>query len=295
MTILIPLFGTFSKHGGDRVLSELANHWIKDGHKVFFLSHCASKDPYFPTVANVLYYNNKGQIVEKPQQIKKPNYLQMINVLRKAVNKVANVDVILANYCFTAYAVKFSSNKAQKFYYVQAYEPIFFGFGGIIASFNRFLAKQSYKLGLYVIVNSYMYKRFHEIISDDVVYPGLNFNIFNPQNRKEEDGEKFIIGTVGRTEKWKGTYDVIEAFRLLKNEDPEDRFELRIAFGKPEMLSKGITNIECHGDKNLADFYKNIDVYVCACTQDIHSVHYPVTESMSCKTLLITTGYTPHK
>ena len=38
MKIIIPLVGSFSKEGGWRVLSELANAWIRMGHEVVFLS-----------------------------------------------------------------------------------------------------------------------------------------------------------------------------------------------------------------------------------------------------------------
>ena len=128
MKIIIPLVGSFGKSGGFRVLSQLANHWIKDGHEVCFLSYINTDDPYFPTKAEILYYDNSGEIKEaKDQQHPKAilGMFSMRNALKKALNKL-EADVVLASHCFTALPVKKSSIKAKKFYYVQAYEPDFF-------------------------------------------------------------------------------------------------------------------------------------------------------------------------
>lgn len=64
MKIIIPLPCSFGPHGGWRVLSELANHWILQGHQVLFLAHKSSDIPYFPTIATILWFDNNGLIHE---------------------------------------------------------------------------------------------------------------------------------------------------------------------------------------------------------------------------------------
>ncbi|NZA40384.1 hypothetical protein [Eubacterium callanderi] len=59
MKILIPILH-FSKSGGMRVLTEIANYLIKRNYQVYFVTHVSSDKPYFPTNAKVIYVNSKG-------------------------------------------------------------------------------------------------------------------------------------------------------------------------------------------------------------------------------------------
>ena len=294
MKILIPLVGSFSKEGGWRVLSELANSWIKMGHEVVFLSHQHYKEPYFPTVAQIIFYNNKGEIsssgsTEYPLPFGGPFSLRRL--LRIALNRL-EADVVLATQHFTVDPIKKSSINAKKFYYVQAYEPEFYNEGPLRYKIYKIIAQNSYKKGLSIIVNSPMYKNYKGIKADKVIYPGLNLNIFHPANEKKQKNV-LILGTIGRTEVFKGTGYILDAFKILRKELGE-KVELHIAFGNEEWSKiDGVTMHYPKGDLQLADYYRSLDCYICAQYIQLQAVHYPVIETMACGIPLITTGYYP--
>lgn len=294
MKILIPLVGSFSKEGGWRVLSELANSWIRMGHEVVFLSHQHFKEPYFPTIAKIIFYNNKGELsFEGDSKYPLPfgGPFRLRRLLRLALNRL-EADIVLATQHFTVDPIKRSHIKAKKFYYVQAYEPEFYNEGPFRYKFYRKIAVNSYKKGLTTIVNSPMYFNYKGIKSDKVIYPGLNLEIFRPNDIKNQN-EVLILGTIGRTEVFKGTGYILEAFKMLRKELGE-KVELHIAFGNEEWSNiDGVTMHYPKGDIQLADFYRSLDCYICAQYIQLQAVHYPVIESMACGTPLITTGYYP--
>ena len=84
MEIVIPITG-FGRQGGFRVLSNLANEWIRLGHTVLFLSPRESDDPYFPTTAEIIWLDRRG--IEVPEKDRR-NYsgrLRIWNALRSLV------------------------------------------------------------------------------------------------------------------------------------------------------------------------------------------------------------------
>ncbi|WP_312819047.1 glycosyltransferase [Kaistella carnis] len=292
MKILIPLVVSFGNQGGWRVLSQLANFWTENGHHVVFLSPDDTK-PYYPTTADILFYDLKGNVThEYLSDNRKKHFLGVLKIrqsLKKAINKL-DVDIVLATQSLTAGPVAKSKNKARKFYYIQAYEPDFYHDLSFKNRILKRLTVNSYKLNLFKIVNSEMYKSYREIKTDMYVPPGIDLSIFFPANKT--NSEKIIIGTIGRAEKHKGTQFVIEAFRQLRKQNEGD-FELHIAFGDKGQEEDGIKVLHPHGDTNLAKFYNSIDVYVCAQTIQLKAIHYPILECMACKTSIITTGYFP--
>ncbi len=294
MRILIPLVGTFSKEGGWRVLSELANSWLRLGHEVIFLSHKKFIQPYFPTDAKIIFYDNSGNICKEGEKnyrmpVGGPFILRLL--LKKALDKL-EADVILATQHFTVDPIVKSRIKGKKFYYVQAYEPEFYENGPLRYRVYKKIAENSYKKGLKTIVNSLMYRDYKEIKSDMVIYPGLNLNIFKPEIDTAVK-DKFIIGSIGRKEIFKGTSYIIDAFKILREEFGE-AIELHLAFGNPDWsLIDGIKMFYPNGDKELADFYRSLNCYVCAQYVQLDAVHYPVIETMACGIPLITTGYYP--
>lgn len=297
MRIIIPILGKFGKSGGFRVLSNLANHWIASGNTVSFLSYVNTEPPYFPTTAELLYYNKKGKLVSKNNTDTSKPLLGMFQ-LRKAMKEVLNncqADVVLANHCFTALPVKKSLINAKKFYYVQAYEPEYFYKRTLKDFIFKKISKNSYNLKLDIIVNADMYKNYANLQSSKVVYPGIDLDIFHPTLIKKSKNkfQKIIIGTIGRLEEYKGTSYVIKAFQLLR-EELGDRVELHVGFGEQEMEDiEGVKVLYPNGDENLADYYRSLDIYVCAGTVQLEAIHYPVMESMACKIPVITTGYYP--
>jgi len=295
MKIIIPLLGTFSKEGGWRVLSQLSNHWQMEGHEVVFLSYIVNKDPYFPTTAKIIFYDNEGRIhLEGLPSHKKPfgRFFGMRKALKKALNSLES-DIVLATHSFTASPIKNSKIKAKKFYYVQAYEPLFFSEKSLLNSLLKYISTRSYELGLNIIVNSPMFFNFKEIKSDKLAYPGLDLKNFRPHgNKVYGKKDKIILGTIGRKEKHKGTSYILEAFKILRQE-LGDKVELHIAFGDESMQGEGIKMINFKGDNYLAEYYNSLDIYICAGLIELEAVHYPVIEAMACKIPVITTGYLP--
>jgi glycosyltransferase involved in cell wall biosynthesis len=290
MKILIPLT-SFGNSGGFRVLSELANNWIKMGHSVSFLSHETGIEPYFPTVGKLLWYDNNGEIFEKKGNGKRSRF-RLIGVLislRKAINKL-EYDVIIANQCFTSFPVSFSKKCDKKFYYIQAYEPEYYTGNGIQSKFLNLLSKFSYRLKLDKIVNSPLYFNYEKIKANKCVYPGIDFKKFKPCDKANSD--VFIIGCIGRIEPIKGTSYVLDAFEKLRQTNKN--IQLHIAFGSKELEKiEGLKVIDIKNDNELARYYQKVNVIVAPGTYQLGAVHYPVIEAMACKTPVITTGYLP--
>lgn len=294
MKILIPIFGGFGKTGGFRVLSELANHFIELGAEVTFLSFYKAEIPYFPTQAQLKFYNYQGEIVNAyKSESYSFHYFTMMFGLRKAINRLAPFDIILANHNATAFPVKFSRQKAKKFYYIQAYEPEYYPLNSFKHVVLKVISKTSYYLGLNTMVNSDLYRNYKGIKSNKVIYPGVNFEIFKPISDATFQKKKpLVLGTVYREEEHKGSKYILDAFEKLQY-IYSDQIKLRLAFGNENLLKDGIELVHCDGDQNLADFYNSLDVYISAGTVQFEAIHYPVLEAMACKILLVTTGYKP--
>ncbi|SIS78369.1 Glycosyltransferase involved in cell wall bisynthesis [Chryseobacterium ureilyticum] len=294
MKIIIPLVGSFGKSGGFRVLSKLSNYWIEEGHDVIFLSYVNGDLPYFPTKAKLLYYDNKGNVVEHQNNdsaVLTFGMFRLRKFLRKALDTL-EADVVLANHSFSALPVKNSKIKAKKCYYVQAYEPEFYGEKGLKNYILRRISKNSYTLGLDIIVNALMYQNYKELKTDKVVFPGLDLNTFKPLSLSK-NGNKIILGTIGRSEIHKGTIYILEAFKLLRKE-LGTKIELHIAFGEKDLENfEGIKVVTPDGDHKLAEYYNSLDAYICGGILQMEAIHYPVIESMACGVPVITTGYYP--
>lgn len=294
MKILIPLAVNFGKHGGFRVLSKLADNWLALGHDVEFLVHVSSPKPYFPTNAKIRYYDLTGKILENNKSLVGNLSLGVFGLryaLRKALEKEW-ADVVLATQNFSVDPIYLSGIGGKKFYYIQAYEPEFYNQGPFWYKLYKNIAVNSYKRNFIKIVNSNMYKSYKEIQTDKVVFPGLDLKNFYPRKSIIKK-EPMIVGTIGRTEEWKGTKYILQAFRLLK-EKYADKIILNCAFGDLDWAKQDkIQMVFPKNDSQLADYYRTLDVYVCAGTIQLDAVHYPVIESMACNIPIVTTGYYP--
>lgn len=290
--IIIPLI-SFGKQGGFRVLSELANNWIRAGYEVTFLAYKRSEMPYFPTIAKIIWYDGNGLHDKNDVALKKPilRLFAILYYLTKAINAI-NYDIVLANQCLTALPVRIAKEKGEKFYYIQAYETDFYRAPGYKNWILRLLSEVSYKLNLNRIVNSPLYFNYKGIKANKYVYPGIDFNLFSPTNSQKKI-TPFILGCIGRIEPFKGTSYVLEAFKELRQEMGAG-IELHVAFGNEDLkLIEGVTIPNISGDAELSKYYKSVNVIIAPGTIQLRSVHYPVIEAMACKTPVITTGYLP--
>jgi glycosyltransferase involved in cell wall biosynthesis len=295
MKILIPIV-EFGRAGGYRVLSNLANEWIKSGHDVHFICPIASSAPYFPTIARISYVDKFGATCTQADLIpvKSYNFIQRWRGLIKGMNYLPEAyDIILANHSLTAYPITFSKIRGKKFYYIQAYEPQY-GLlnGGLSHKILAVLAWNSYNLNFERIVNANIYKNYKNIRSKTVVLPGLDLSTFYNKERMFSNAV-VKIGCIGRIETYKGTKYVLEAFKNLRETGAS--VGLYVAFG-----DKNLENVEQElhivfpkNDFELAEFYRQMDIIIAPGTVQLGAVHYPVIESMACGTSIITTAYYP--
>ncbi|NZA40383.1 glycosyltransferase [Eubacterium callanderi] len=143
------------------------------------------------------------------------------------------------------------------------------------------------------IVNSHIYVNYKNIKGKDIVYPGLDLKKYYRKKYIPFTNE-IVIGAINRTEIWKGTNDVIEAYNILKKVSRKYNFKLKLAYSN-ELNEKidGLEYIIPKNDSELADYYRSVDIMVAPGHIQLGAVHYPVIESMACGTPIITTGYYP--
>jgi glycosyltransferase involved in cell wall biosynthesis len=289
INILIPIYA-FGRTGGIKVLSQLSNYWIKEGHQVSFLVFRESQNPYFPVNANIIWINEKGEEAEGPAlnfSLKNSGYKRMIALYKYLKKNSKNYDVVLANYNLTAWPVWLGS-KTNNFYYIQAYEPEFYEQKTLKALVQKSLAMMTYYLPLKKVVNAEIYKNYKKLHSNFVVLPGLDLNIYTPKVSMSFS-QNFVVGCIGRKEEWKGSNDVGKAIDILR--DKGYQIDFKVAFEPIDCDEYEL--LKPDGDENLSDFYKSLDVLIAPGHIQLGAVHYPVIEAMACKTTVITTGYYP--
>jgi glycosyltransferase involved in cell wall biosynthesis len=304
MKILIPVV-SFHAAGGYRVLSELASAWTDAGHEVDFLVDERSPDPYFPTRARVLRFDRGGRVGSAPSTAGRfaesgnaPSiYLGMWRAIRRVG---ANYDLVLANHSLTAFPVALSragrAGRTRLFYYVQAYEPEYYALlRGRKARVLEHLSRLSYRLPLVQIANAPIYVGHEHIRAKSWVPPGLDATIFRPGERTlpRSPQQGWVIGTIGRREPAKGTIYALQGFERLAARHPGVR--LRVAYGNlPDGWHHDRAEVVVpRNDRELADYYRSVDVLLAPGIVQLGACHYPVIEAMACGTPVVTTGYLP--
>jgi glycosyltransferase involved in cell wall biosynthesis len=288
ISIQIPIIA-FTKSGGARVLSELANHWTRTGIKVTFLCANTNSTPYFPTIANIKYGDGK----------QKSSILLQFLSLRKLIKQENSHELLLGNHWLTVWACRAAGRSFMDrcLYYAQAYEPEYYSDhpSFIKKKILIYFSKKSYKLAPCVIVNAPIYLKNTHMQAFDWIPPGIDFSIFKPKPSQASRPTSIpIIGCIGREDKFKGTHDTLNAIRILKEKNI--RVKLRLAYYIPE----GYTDIDDwvelvipKNDNELAEFYRSCDILVAPGQIQLGAPHYPVMEAMACKVPVITTGYLP--
>lgn len=301
MKILIPILG-FGRAGGNRVLAELANHWICDGHKVDFLVNKASSLPYFPTNAKIRWVTNSGKIITDAEraEISPRVFNGWINLfsLYRSLSKIGkDYDIIFANHSLTAWPVVFAKcGNAKKFYYIQAYEAEYYSLEkGLKPRVLEWLSTRSYGFDLVQICNAPNYIGYKNIRAKEWVPPGINFDFFfrKLEYKNFAAAQEIVLGCIGRKEPAKGIKYVLEAFEMLYEQD--QRFQLHVAFGNlPDgWTHPGLKIVVPHNDKELGEYYRSLDIMLAPGTVQLGAPHYPVMEAMACGVPVVTTGYLP--
>ena len=282
MNIAIPIM-TFSKAGGHRVISKFANAWSDAGHNVEIIL-CYESEPYFS-------FNDNIRITRLKSRSVFDNIKRITRYLRQNWEKY---DAIIGNQNRTAFYIWWSAFPRIKctkgYYYIQAYEPEFFNFGlkQGLDNFFKIHAWLSYFLPLKRIVNADIYFKYKNLRANKVVYPGLDLDNYFPKDTSFFN-PIIKIGTIGRTEEWKGTADVCKAMEILKAQ--KIPFEYYIAFNDFNTIPHHFVSPD--GDDNLAAFYREMDIIVAACKGQHGAIHYPVIESMAVGSSIVCTNYYP--
>jgi len=301
MKILIPILG-FGRAGGHRVLAELANQWISEGHEVFFLTNEASSMPYFPTKAEIIWATNSGRTISAADREKRTHsfFNGWINLLSlyRAISAIGKeFDIILANHSLTAWPVALAKcGGAKKLYYVQAYEPEYYALEkGLKSRVLEWLSTKSYDFDLLQICNAPNYIGYKNIRAKVWVPPGINFNLFFPKTESKvfASAQEIVLGCIGSREPAKGIKYVLQAFETLYAQD--QRFRLKVAFGNlpPDWLHPGLIVVVPKNDAELGEFYRSLDIMLAPGTVQLGAPHYPVMEAMACGVPVVTTGYLP--
>lgn len=296
MRILIPVLG-FGRTGGNRVLAEFASAWVRAGHDVRFLTHATAGLPYFPTIAPIVWSDTRGRLAEAPPAPASTagGALRFMRSLRAGTSRIGpDYDVILANHSLTTWPIWLArTGSARLFYYVQAYEPEYYRQDG--RRLNQLLSALSYRLPFRQIVNGPLYLGYRGIRADTVVPFGIDLATFTPKEPPQPlaGAARVVLGCIGRSEPGKGTRYVLEAFEALWARD--SRYRLRVAYGN---LPDGWSHPACEivtpaNDRELAGFYRSLDILVAAGTVQHGAPHYPVLEAMASGTAVVTTGYMP--
>ncbi len=298
MKIVLPVLN-FTRAGGARVLSQLASSWTRMGHEVIFCAHYGSAVPYYPTLAGIVWLDDRGRRVASNEEGKRhggwASVVNLQGLLRGLNRHAADCDILLANHNRTAWPVAFCRSRAKKFYYVQAYEPEYCQNNpGLRGKMAKLTAEWSYRLPLKRIVNAPAYFDYQKLVADKFVPPGVDMEVFYPEPEPLE-GEVFRLGCIGRDEEEKGTRYVLEAFELLLAQGRA--VELRIAaFGAlPEKYhAHPAVRIEVPlNDAELARFYRGLDMLAAPGIGQRGAPHYPVIEAMACSVAVVNTGYFP--
>lgn len=265
----------FFHSGGTRVITNIANTWKENGYDPEIICLHQSK-PYFPTTCKITYIQGNNILIRYKNGMK---YLS---------NHFAEYLFIFANFNRTVYPVFGACLRNKNFekgvYYIQAYEPEFFN-GSIL---KKTLAYFSYKLPLKHIVNAPLYFNYKGCHATRFVPPGLDLKMYYPK-QMEFFNNTLKIGCIGRTEQWKGTQDVCDAVKVLKNKGY--KVDFYIAFNDNNTVEH--TFLKPDGDENLSSFYRNMDIVVAPGTLQLGAIHYPVIESMAVGSTIITTDYYP--
>lgn len=302
MKIAVPILG-FGRTGGYRVISNLSTYWSRMGHNVEILVNHSSDLPYFPTEAKVRWLDDWGREVgASAHDVLKDRrgfeqVFKSVRSLWRGLSRHAKfADVILANHSLTAWPVFAARSHARKFYYVQAYEPEYYAQTDAgRKSLLQFVSWLTYFFPLTRIVNSPIYFNYRNLKANVFVPPGIDLDVFCPKQQISEATFRPVrIGCIGRKEPDKGTAYVIEAYEILRARNVP--CELHVAYGNiPEdkMKLEALKISVPANDRELAAFYRSVDVLVSPLLVQQGAPHYPVMEAMASGTAVITTGHLP--
>ncbi|AWH89665.1 glycosyltransferase family protein [Limnobaculum parvum] len=282
MKIIFPVFG-FGKSGGERVISKLATQLKNCGHDVIFIAPEHNAKPYYPTSADIVKVKRETRYIKIICSV-----INFYRILR--VCKAIKPDCAIASFHPTAFLVFLLPSKLKKFYYIQAYEVVFYK-----QLWRRAIVYLSYILPLRKIVNSAQLLPRSINNFDGIVSAGVDTDLFR-QRINENEGRKKTVGLVGRKEAHKGTNEVID---ILISGSFSSQFNINIAVYlseenkiKLDKNNMSYTYIDINSDEELANFYRMNDIMLAVGLVEDGAFHYPCAEAMASGCLVIS-NYAP--
>ena len=189
------------------------------------------------------------------------------------------------NQWMTAWTGLLPRSIKKKIYYIQAYEPLFYVSGLIVA--YKYLAWLTYFFPFFQIVNSPTYLGYKNIKSKNCVPPGIDMALFF--RKTFSDRKEIVIGTIARNEPWKGTDNVAIALKNVLTR--RENIRVCIAdFGDNNYGNEFSYTIP-KNDAELAEYYRGLDILVACPTEQFGAYHYPILEAMSVGTLVVCTPF----
>jgi len=295
MKINYTMFGT-TLTGGVRVLLEIVNCLIERGHRVTITTMGSPIDTkWFPLKAEIKYIGGTSFL----ERVLRFGIRKIFNVdpfyprryIKKLAKSIPECDINVATFCLTAFSV-FRSEKGVPFYHMQHYEPLIFD-----NPYLSKLAKETYYLSLNKIANCTWLKRKLEeegipnASNIPVINPAIDHKIFHCSYKRNDIKKKKIkIVALGKTVRWKGLLDLLQAMEIVfkKRKDIE-----LVLFGCKTIPYKNFQiPYKCVSilvNEELAQLYSSADVVVCPSWYE--SFPLPPLEAMACGTPVITTMY----
>lgn len=281
----------FGLSGGTKAIFELANNLTKKGHEVFVI---CSLTPFifakkwfnpFNILTKLLRLSKKSKGCRTP--------VEWFGVRAKLLcvpsfdeKYIPDADIILATWWETAYFVKnYSSSKGKKFYFIQDYE-IWMG--------NREKVKNSYNLGLINIVNSNWLKNILQNetkaeIEAVILHAPDHDQFFQEKTEREKNKIRILMSY--RDERWKGTKEGIETFKIIKRKYPNAKL---VMFGKKidNLDFGGLENeVEYHSSPikgDLRRLYNSCDIFIFSSLEEGFGM--PPMEAMACGIPVVATN-----
>ena len=292
MTIFIPMLD-FGASGGYRVLAELGNRWHATGVECVYLVPWFAGEARYPVDAPVVYVGVLGR--ETTRRTRELSGVGRVALAQLALTRGLRVlsrpgDVVFSNHFLTTNAaLGLERRGVTHVRLMQAEESEYYPGNGAKARFYRRLVRRADELAPNVIVNSPEF-----LVGDSrrlgVLPPGIDLTTFGPSETAERP---LTLGTVGRSEPWKGTDRVLQAVRLA---EIAGEYVVSVADFGAEL--SGFSDLPLRttvpaSDSELADWYRSVDFVIVGGSGQPGAYHYPCLEALATGATLVTPWYRP--
>jgi len=283
-SMVIPMLSV-KHHGGTRILLQLANSLVKNGHSITILT---PKDKYVP-----IYPVNKKIKMKFTSRVGN-NRLFYLKTLIEFIFKIPKSDFILANFFPTFYPSLLAEKlgKGKIVYFPQGIGVTYLNISKIISWFLKFSENITFKFKTPIVVTARW--QTQEIVKINkesfvkIINIGLPNNIFYPDpnpkliNNKKGKAILYFLSKL----KSKGLKDFLEALKLIKKN--KLKFDLWLVGNQQQGLEsfnyfKNTTPIKVFPylkNKELREVYSSADLYVN--TSWLEGFCLPPLEAMAC-------------